>query len=220
MNDDLIKRLRIGHPLYHKEHNDAADEILRLEHDLGMLAVENVAAKQEIERLRAELAAVRSGDPCGRMCEGNAYRIEARRLAEELASKDKRLTAYENGWGEPATINELRKELAALKAQSEPAAYCVFEGVVPGFCAPVASMCHEHINEAINDYDLVEAAKWRVVPLYTHPQPADAETLTKARQLAAKQAEDPGLWFEAMTVTEAHLQAALRELTRAIEGSA
>ncbi len=44
-----------------------------------------------------------------------------------------------------------------------------------------------------------------------------ASTLRAARRLSAKQAEDDGLWFEAMTVTEAYLQNALRELAAAIE---
>jgi hypothetical protein len=41
-----------------------------------------------------------------------------------------------------------------------------------------------------------------------------------ARAIAAEQAEDAGLWFVATTVTEAHLQAALRRLTAAVEGAA
>lgn len=41
--------------------------------------------------------------------------------------------------------------------------------------------------------------------------------LRAARELSAKQAEDEGLWFESMTVTEAYLQRALRELAAAIE---
>lgn len=38
------------------------------------------------------------------------------------------------------------------------------------------------------------------------------------RAIAAEQAEDTGLWFVATTVTEAHLQTALRRLTAAVEG--
>jgi hypothetical protein len=38
------------------------------------------------------------------------------------------------------------------------------------------------------------------------------------RAIAAEQAEDKGLWFVATTATEAHLQAALRRLTAAVEG--
>ncbi len=42
--------------------------------------------------------------------------------------------------------------------------------------------------------------------------------LVAARKIAAEQAEDEGLWFEATTATEAYLQHALRTLTRAVEG--
>ena len=44
-----------------------------------------------------------------------------------------------------------------------------------------------------------------------------ADRMNAATALATKQAEDAGLWFEATTVTEAHLQNALRELAAAIE---
>ena len=42
--------------------------------------------------------------------------------------------------------------------------------------------------------------------------------LIRARQIAAEQAEDDGLWFVAETASEAYLQQELRRLTRAIEG--
>lgn len=41
-------------------------------------------AAQEIERLRAENEALRTGDTCARQCEGAAYRIELRRLRHEI----------------------------------------------------------------------------------------------------------------------------------------
>ena len=41
-----------------------------------------------------------------------------------------------------------------------------------------------------------------------------------AKAIAAEQSYDAGLWFVATTVTEAHLQAALRRLTAAVEGEA
>ena len=44
-----------------------------------------------------------------------------------------------------------------------------------------------------------------------------ADRLAAAEALAAKQAEDEGLWFEAMTAPEAYLQNALRDLAAAIE---
>ena len=46
----------------------------------------------------------------------------------------------------------------------------------------------------------------------------DALCLQRARAIAAEQAEDEGLWFDAQTASEAYLQQALRELARAIEG--
>jgi hypothetical protein len=42
--------------------------------------------------------------------------------------------------------------------------------------------------------------------------------LANARKLCAKQAEDDGLWFRAVTAPEAYLQAALRKLHAAVEG--
>ena len=52
-------------------------------------------------------------------------------------------------------------------------------------------------------------------------QPAPAPAVqSAARAIAAEQAEDTGLWFVATTATEAHLQAALRRLTAAVEGEA
>ena len=39
-----------------------------------------------------------------------------------------------------------------------------------------------------------------------------------AIKITARQADDNGLWFQAETASEAYLQQALRELTRAIEG--
>lgn len=29
---------------------------------------------------------------------------------------------------------------------------------------------HEHINDALNEYGIAEAAKWRVIPVFTRPQ--------------------------------------------------
>jgi len=44
------------------------------------------------------------------------------------------------------------------------------------------------------------------------------QNLAVARELVRRQALDDGLWFVAETATEAYLQAALRELHRAVEG--
>lgn len=45
----------------------------------------------------------------------------------------------------------------------------------------------------------------------------EVDVISAARALAAKQAKDDGLWFNAMTAPEAYLQNALRELASAIE---
>jgi hypothetical protein len=58
------------------------------------------------------------------------------------------------------------------------------------------------------------------VPLYLHPAAPVPAVQSAARAIAAEQAEDKGLWFIATTVTEAHLQAALRRLAAAVEGEA
>jgi hypothetical protein len=57
-------------------------------------------------------------------------------------------------------------------------------------------------------------------PLYTHPAAPVPAVQSAAKAIAAEQAEDTGLWFVATTVSEAHLQAALRRLTAAVEGEA
>ena len=46
----------------------------------------------------------------------------------------------------------------------------------------------------------------------------DLLELQSAKAIANEQSYDTGLWFVATTVTEAHLQAALRRLTAAVEG--
>lgn len=49
---------------------------------------------------------------------------------------------------------------------------------------------------------------------------AAAPVQSAARAIAEEQSYDTGLWFVATTATEAHLQAALRRLTDAVEGEA
>jgi hypothetical protein len=55
-------------------------------------------------------------------------------------------------------------------------------------------------------------------PLYTHPAAPVPAVQSAARAIADEQSYDTGLWFVAETATEAHLQAALRRLTAAVEG--
>lgn len=70
----------------------------------------------------------------------------------------------------------------------------------PMHAAGWEAAAHEHINDAISEYDLHEAAEWRVVPVYTRPrQPlSDEQKGDRWRQLLP----ESGLftsadWFEA-----------------------
>jgi hypothetical protein len=51
-------------------------------------------------------------------------------------------------------------------------------------------------------------------------RPEERIRTSAARTIADEQSYDTGLWFVATTVSEAHLQAALRRLTAAVEGEA
>ena len=51
-------------------------------------------------------------------------------------------------------------------------------------------------------------------------RPEERIRTSAARAIADEQSYDTGLWFVATTVSEAHLQAALRRLTAAVEGEA
>lgn len=57
---------------------------------------------------------------------------------------------------------------------------------------------HEHINDAINEHGLTEAAKWVVRPAYTHPAPAAPAVPEGTRKLIeqchAALAEELGAW--------------------------
>ena len=57
-------------------------------------------------------------------------------------------------------------------APAEPVAWCVFdEDNQPAYVAGWREACHEHINDALQEHDIAEAAKWVVRPLYAVPQP-------------------------------------------------
>ena len=62
----------------------------------------------------------------------------------------------------------------------EPVAWIVLdEDRVPIMCAPSKQMCNDHINDAINDFDIAEASKWVVREAFTHPAspPYDQQAL-------------------------------------------
>jgi hypothetical protein len=85
---------------------------------------------------------------------------------------------------------------AKLKEQSgDPVAWAVLEGrdidsSAWGFIASWPEICHETINDAINEHHNPEAKDWRVVPLYTHsPRDEQVESL-KAKLKVAESALD------------------------------
>ena len=54
----------------------------------------------------------------------------------------------------------------------EPVAWIVLdEDKVPIMCAPARQMCNDHINDAINDFDIAEASKWVVRKFVQTPSP-------------------------------------------------
>ena len=75
----------------------------------------------------------------------------------------------------------LARVLAEQAQEVEPVAWIVLdEDKVPIMCAPARQMCNDHINDAINDFDIAEASKWVVRKAFTHPAPPPA----KAQQVA------------------------------------
>lgn len=74
-----------------------------------------------------------------------------------------------------AERDALRAELAALKAQEPVAWHVVDERGDLMHAASWKEAAHEHISDAISEHDLIEAARWRVVPVYAAPT-APAET--------------------------------------------
>ena len=73
----------------------------------------------------------------------------------------------------------LLRELAAEPVQ-EPVAWHVCSVNSDGslsleFAAPWEEAAHEHINDAINEYDIDDAASWVVRPVYASPQPQRTE---------------------------------------------
>lgn len=57
----------------------------------------------------------------------------------------------------------------AIEASEDPVGWCVFDNTnIPVYVCSWESACHEHINEEIEEYDNVDAAKWKVRPIALH----------------------------------------------------
>lgn len=65
---------------------------------------------------------------------------------------------------EAAVIAKLNKEKPVCYAVIEPSEYVNFTAEWP-------EACQEHINDAINEHGFLEANYWKVIKLYTTPQP-------------------------------------------------
>jgi hypothetical protein len=92
-----------------------------------------------------------------------ALRNEIKRLRAELYESNVELDIKRK------ELNALAKELVALKAQSEPVGYVWYHRGLPNF----------DDSESLRRCD---DGKGTPIPLYTHPQPADAGTLRDAER--------------------------------------
>jgi len=93
------------------------------------------------------------------------------------------------------------KELEALKAShlaliasmeaQEPVAWLVFdEDGLPEHATIDPQMAQDHINEAIQEFDFMQAAKWTVRPVYLHPaQPSEPKTEPVEKRIAELEAK-------------------------------
>lgn len=90
-------------------------------------------------------------------------------MNEELVKRLRRMAPKIGG----SVSDDMLEAANALTAQQEPVAYGVFnaEGF-PEFIAGWEELAHEHINDAINEGGIDEAAHWVVRKLYTTP-PSD-----------------------------------------------
>ena len=121
--------------------------------------------------------------------------------SKRQASKDLLQPAMPNTWRD-AVDNEL---------------ICLHLGTVDSFPdarAALNALIDWHVATAL-DPEVSSDAQALIDRGAAAPVPA---VQSAARSIAAEQAEDAGLWFVAETVSEAHLQAALRRLTTAVEG--
>lgn len=78
---------------------------------------------------------------------------------------------------------------------------------------------HHRFSAAAADWNLRESdwVVWQARAALA--QPAAQADLDAARAICAQQAEDEALWFVTKTLPEEYLQAELRRLHRAIEGT-
>lgn len=112
-----------------------------------------------------------------------------------------------------AAVTLLRRALSKLAEQDvEPVAHAVLEGRDTadsgwGYIAAWPEACHEHINEAIVEYEVEGAGDWKVVPLYTETQYLAAQQRTA--EACAKAVFEQAKYFGYNVHAEAVRDAAL-----------
>jgi hypothetical protein len=119
-----------------------------------------------------------------------AMREECKRLAEQFANQkiaSGTMGARDARFALFAAIDRLAA-VALHPAPSEPVAWIVFdEKGLPHHVAGWRESAQEHINDAINEFDLEEARQWVARPVYATPQVHPAQTApapVDARKLA------------------------------------
>lgn len=100
-------------------------------------------------------------------------------LGSECSSDPKVRAAYADGYDVGFAHG---KAQGAQGEASSVWAVCDETGQ-PGFCASWPEVCHEHINDAINEHGIEEAKSW-TVRRYTHP--AERAAVPDGLELAAK----------------------------------
>jgi hypothetical protein len=145
--------------------------------------------------------------------------------SKRLASKDSLQQAIDTLDGVMHPSEKTQRAITALRTALR---YALAHPAAPVPAVP--DLAHKPTVQHLMDL----ARQFRSAPsdLYDEPYKAlqqacyaalaarPAPVQSAAQAIAAEQAEDAGLWFVATTVTEAHLQAALRRLTAAVEGEA
>ena len=93
-----------------------------------------------------------------------AQRAKAEHIITGLRERERQLETRLAGWEYEALV--LLQELAAEPVRV-PVAWLVMDGNgKPVHATAWREDAHEHINDALQEHDLQEAAKWRVVPVF------------------------------------------------------
>jgi hypothetical protein len=143
------------------------------ERNLGILSDELSKCEKHAKDLQTECTALRVNE------ENLTAQVES--LRAQLEQKSERIahleaTASSNYGRGHADAHQMAAQQAPV-AQGEPVAWLVCSVNKDGslsleHAAAWREAAHEHINDAITEYGIEDAATWVVRPAYTHPQQA------------------------------------------------